>query len=120
MERKLLFSVTRDDFEIDTFTAGGKGGQHQNRSQTGIRLTHRASGATGEARDDRSQYHNKKNALLRLVASPKWKAWHRMEVARRLGLVAAAEEAVERQMNPSNLRVEVRTAKGWTRAEELI
>lgn len=111
--KTLLFSITRDDFDIDTFTAGGKGGQHQNRSQTGVRLTHRASGAVGEARDDRSQYINKKNALERLVASPRFKAWHKLETAKRLGLTQQAEEEAERQMNPKNLRIEVRTDRGW-------
>ena len=43
--RELVFSVTRKDLIIDTFAAGGPGGQHQNTSNTGVRIRHPASGA---------------------------------------------------------------------------
>ena len=46
--RELLFSVTRDDFTIQTFRAGGKGGQKQNKTDSGVRCIHNASGAVGE------------------------------------------------------------------------
>ena len=53
MTRELLFSVTKKDLRIDTFRAGGKGGQNQNKRNTGVRVTHPDSGAVGEARDQR-------------------------------------------------------------------
>ena len=71
--RELLFSVTRDDFTIQTFRAGGKGGQKQNKTDSGVRCIHNASGAVGEGRDERSQLQNKKNAFKRCIASPKFK-----------------------------------------------
>ena len=66
--RELLFSVTRDDFTIQTFRAGGKGGQKQNKTDSGVRCIHNASGAVGEGRDERSQLQNKKNAFKRWIA----------------------------------------------------
>lgn len=69
-DRYLWFSVTMKDCDLQTFTSGGKGGQHQNRSQTGVRIIHRASGARGEARDERSQWQNKKLAWRRMYESP--------------------------------------------------
>ena len=51
---------------VETFTAGGKGGQHQNRTQSGVRLVHLPSGIRVEAREERSQYQNRKAALRRL------------------------------------------------------
>lgn len=66
-KRELVFTVGRDQFDIDTFHAGGPGGQHQNKSSTAVRITHRPSGAVGVARDDRSQLLNKKAAFRRCV-----------------------------------------------------
>ena len=45
-EKKLLFSVTKKDFDIQTFRSGGKGGQHQNKRDTGVRCVHKASDFT--------------------------------------------------------------------------
>jgi protein subunit release factor A len=74
-KKELLFSVTRKDLDIQTFTAGGPGGQHQNTSNTAVRIKHRPSGAVGEARDSRSQHQNMRAALLRMTESGLFKAW---------------------------------------------
>lgn len=111
--KKLLFSVTAKDFEIQTFRSGGKGGQNQNKVNSGVRLIHRASGARGEARDSRDQKHNKRAAFHRLLETKEWKGWHAMETARRLGLVELARAAAETAMESHNLRVEIFTPQGW-------
>lgn len=69
-ERTLLFSVTLADCDVQTFRAGGKGGQNQNKRDTGVRIIHRVSGARGEARDERSQLQNKRNAFKRMTEHP--------------------------------------------------
>lgn len=69
MTKHKVLSVTVADCELQTFTSGGPGGQHQNRSQTGVRFIHHASGARGEARDERSQLQNKKLAWRRMAES---------------------------------------------------
>jgi protein subunit release factor B len=51
---------------IETFRAGGKGGQHQNATETGVRLVHRDTGVRAESRTERSQLQNRKRALARL------------------------------------------------------
>lgn len=51
---------------VETFTAGGKGGQHQNRTESGVRLTHLPTGVVVTAREERSQYRNRMVALDRL------------------------------------------------------
>jgi protein subunit release factor A len=52
--------------EVETFRSGGPGGQHQNVTESGVRLTHRPTGITAVARDERSQHRNRELALERL------------------------------------------------------
>ncbi len=51
---------------IETFRAGGPGGQHQNKTESAVRLTHLPTGITVIARESRSQHRNRKVALNRL------------------------------------------------------
>lgn len=67
MSKELLFSATKKDFRVDTFCAGGPGGQHQNKTASGVRITHLATGLVGECRESRSQHQNKKIAFRRLA-----------------------------------------------------
>jgi peptide chain release factor len=55
------------DLKYETFRAGGPGGQHQNTTDSAVRLTHLPSGTSVIARDERSQHRNKKAALDRLA-----------------------------------------------------
>jgi protein subunit release factor A len=52
--------------EVDTFRSGGPGGQHQNVTESGVRLTHRPTGIVAVARDERSQHRNRQLGLRRL------------------------------------------------------
>ena len=70
MTRQLMFSVTLKDCEVQTFRSGGKGGQNQNKRDTGVRIIHHPSGARGEARDERSQLLNKRLAFKRMADHP--------------------------------------------------
>ncbi|MCE2397843.1 MAG: peptide chain release factor-like protein [Gemmatimonadetes bacterium] len=51
---------------VDTFRSGGKGGQHQNKVESGVRLTHRPTGISVASRAHRSQHGNRREALRRL------------------------------------------------------
>lgn len=59
---------------IETFRAGGKGGQHQNTTNSGVRLVHLATGLRSESRSERSQTQNRRRALAQL--RKKLKALH--------------------------------------------
>ena len=105
-KRFLLFSVTRKDCDWQTFRSGGKGGQNQNKVESGVRCIHRASGARGEARDSRDQFRNKRTAFVRMLETKEFKAWHKMEVARRLGKLRDLDTIVDEQMDMKYLKIE--------------
>jgi len=51
---------------VETFRAGGPGGQHQNVTESGVRLVHLPTGVRVVAREERSQHRNRATALKRL------------------------------------------------------
>jgi len=60
--------IKDDDLKRDVFRSGGPGGQHQNKTESGVRYTHLPTGVAAESRSERSQHKNDANAMALLKA----------------------------------------------------
>jgi protein subunit release factor B len=93
------FSTDREslerDCDLDFFVAGGPGGQHRNKVETGVRLTHRPSSVVVTATERRSQSANRDAAYERMAE--RLKEMQRVRKPRRATRPSAASKAKRRE-----------------------
>lgn len=118
-EKRLLFSLSKKngDFEVQPFKGSGKGGQKRNKTMSACRITHPASGAVSECQEERSFNQNKNTAFERLMEKPKFKAWFKIECARRQGRFKGIEDEIDRQMKLCNLVFETKVNDRWVKED---
>src|SRR4051794_14995480 len=115
IEGAIEIEIKPDDLKRDTFRSGGPGGQHQNKTESGVRYTHLPTGVAAESRSERSQHKNDDMAMKLLKAK-----LYKIEEQRRVaevekmydekGEVAWGYQIRNYVLQPYTLAKDVRTA----------
>jgi peptide chain release factor 1 len=88
--------INKADLKVDTFRSSGAGGQHVNKTESGVRITHLPTGVVSESQDGRSQIKNREIALTRLYTKilEMQRSKHENEIAaKRKSLVGSGDRA---------------------------
>jgi peptide chain release factor 2 len=80
--------IKETDLKVDTFRSGGAGGQHVNKTESAIRITHIPSGIIVQCQNDRSQHKNRRTAMKMLMAK-----LHAVQESKRQADISAAYDA---------------------------
>lgn len=91
-DRDVASALHRRDVREDTFRSSGAGGQHRNKTDSGIRLTHLPTGTVVTATEERSQHQNRAVAWSRLEAKLTTAAEHQAHAAVNADRRAAYDE----------------------------
>ncbi len=88
--------INKADLKVDTYRSSGAGGQHVNKTESAVRITHLPTGVVSESQDSRSQIKNREIALQRLyvkIAEMQKKQHESEQAAKRKSLVGSGDRS---------------------------
>ena len=117
MEKELLFSIRKKDFKIQYFSGTGAGGQHRNKHQNCVRLSHPDSGASATGQNSRSRTDNLRSAFKSIQEQAYFKVWLTKKIHETLS-GKKLDKIVEEMVKPQNIKVETKRDGKWEEANE--
>jgi peptide chain release factor 2 len=125
LDESINIDIKDVDLIRQTFRSGGPGGQHQNKTESGVRYIHKPTGVAAESRSERSQFKNDANALALLKAK-----LYKMEEQKRTaafekvydekGEVAWGNQIRNYVLQPYTLTKDVRTGQETSQVHQVL